>query len=159
MVVKATDKGAMPLTGKVSVTIQVTDANDQKPKFTQRVFHTNISESVPIGTPVLILRAIDKDIGLNSQLRYRVLHRRKHNMFRVIQDTGMIKVANKLDYEVQKRFQFKVEVKDQGTPALTDIAKVMVHVQDYNDNPPVFEPLSYFSTVSENITVGTSLLR
>ena len=159
MVVKATDHGKPQRTGQVSVLIRVTDDNDQRPRFVQRVFHANISENAAIKTSVLVLRAVDKDTGSNAKLRYKILQRRKHKTFDLVEDTGVLRVAHRLDYESRKKYHFRVEVRDQGTPSFKDRASVVVHVEDHNDNPPMFHPLSYTYTVSENVTVGTSLLR
>ena len=35
------------------------------------------------------------------------------------------------------------QVEDQGSPPLSDSARVLISVTDFNDNPPQFQSLSY----------------
>lgn len=41
-------------------------------------------------------------------------------------------------------------MRDSGIPSFSDTAEVTIAVQDFNDNPPVFSPVSYADKVREN---------
>ena len=50
-----------PRTGDTTVTINVEDVNDKSPKFEKETYTLYVSESVPVGEPVLSLLAEDVD--------------------------------------------------------------------------------------------------
>lgn len=53
------------------VTIRITDVNDNKPRFESAHERIAISEDLPIGSSITVVRAIDDDaMGLNSKLQY-----------------------------------------------------------------------------------------
>ena len=49
-------------------------------------------------------------------------------------------------------------MRDSGVPSFSDTANVRIDVQDYNDNPPVFSPVSYAVHIREDILTGTFLM-
>lgn len=53
------------------VTVRITDINDNKPRFENMNERVIISEDLPVGSSITVIRAIDEDnMGLNSKLRY-----------------------------------------------------------------------------------------
>ena len=56
------------------VSILVTDINDNSPVFQSDLINLTLSESVPVGTPVLNLVATDSDFGLNGQVNYTIVY-------------------------------------------------------------------------------------
>lgn len=48
---------------------------------------------------------------------------------------------------------------DSSSPFFSDKADVMITVQDYNDNPPVFNPVSYAQKVNEDVTPEYFLMK
>lgn len=71
----------------------------------------------------------------------------------------MISLERPLDREVQSVYELKARASDQGSPRLLSMCQVVVSVLDINDNPPVFEHREYTATVSEDVAVGTQVLR
>lgn len=55
------------------MSILVTDVNDNGPVFPTDTLSISISESLPVGTPVLNLVATDNDFGTNAQLVYSIV--------------------------------------------------------------------------------------
>lgn len=51
-----------PSSGTLRIPVQVVDANDNPPAFTQAVYHTSVPENVPLGTR-LLMEATDPDEG------------------------------------------------------------------------------------------------
>ena len=50
-------------------------------------------------------------------------------------------------------------MRDSNPPFFSDKAEVTVAVQDYNDNPPVFNPVSYAAKVREDVIPEVFLLQ
>ena len=59
-----------------------------------------------------------------------------------------------LDRELLASYTINIVAIDTGTPSQTSNAGIVITVEDVNDNPPIFFPLSYSLSVSENIAVG-----
>ncbi len=51
-----------------------------------------------------------------------------------------------------------IEASDSGTPPLTALTTVQVHVSDVNDNSPVFHQTEYRASVSEDEVPGSTIL-
>lgn len=50
-------------------------------------------------------------------------------------------------------------MRDSSTPFFSDTAEVVISIQDYNDNPPVFNPVSYAVKVREDVIPEVFLLQ
>lgn len=55
-----------------------------------------------------------------------------------------------LDYENLVRHNLVITARDNGVPPLSSNLTLVVDVQDFNDNPPVFEHESYVANVIES---------
>lgn len=49
-------------------------------------------------------------------------------------------------------------MRDSGVPYFSDTAEVTIQIKDYNDNPPVFNPVGYGTKVREDIDPGSYLM-
>lgn len=96
--------------------------------------------------------------GLNSEILYSLLDS-ADGFFSIDEHTGVISLERPLDREVQSTYELKARASDQGSPHLSSLCQVVISVLDINDNPPVFEHREYTATVSEDVAVGTQLLR
>lgn len=77
------------------VTVIVDDINDNAPRFTQRVYHAEMSESYTAGTSVTSVSATDADIGANAKLMYSLKqHDREYFTIASVEATnsGVLKV-------------------------------------------------------------------
>lgn len=79
--------------------------------------------------------------------------------FSVDEHSGVISLERPLDREVQSVYELMARASDQGVPRLSSLCQVVISVLDINDNPPVFEHREYTATVSEDVAVGTQVLR
>ena len=68
--VYAKDSGKPSLSSNALVSIQLVDINDNDPKFTQAEYRASVKENSQVGTEVLVVKANDKDSGINAQLAY-----------------------------------------------------------------------------------------
>ena len=66
--VRATDHGAIQLTGTTTVVVTILDVNDNKPQIKNLPQTIRVSEGSAVGTNVFMLSASDKDKGERRQL-------------------------------------------------------------------------------------------
>ncbi|OTF77132.1 hypothetical protein BLA29_008020 [Euroglyphus maynei] len=91
--------------------IDVLDVNDNGPICVKSKYVEMVSESVPIGTHILTVEAIDQDDAENAKLYFQIDGDHK-NHFVVDQFTGRLKTNAKLDREHQAAYLFNVIVYD-----------------------------------------------
>ena len=142
------------------VTIVIVDVNEA-PYFVNTIqgnYTFNVSEAVPPYSFIHAVYAMDNDTGTNGQLVYSlVLPSADQNMF-IIDQSGRIFTKSALDYETKQTYNFQVIVQDGGTPSLNATVNVNIVVLDFNDNHPIFGPLTPENiTVTENTASGTEL--
>lgn len=68
-IVRATDSGDPALSSDVTVSVTVTDTNDNPPNFSQMLYEAFVSELAPKGHFVTCVQASDADICDASRLR------------------------------------------------------------------------------------------
>nr|XP_014352631.1 PREDICTED: protocadherin Fat 3 [Latimeria chalumnae] len=159
LTVEARDGGTPPLSAVTTVNVNLTDVNDNAPKFSREVYSAVISEDASIGESVVMVLAEDWDSPVNGQICFSILHGDRENQFTIDPVTGLIKVRKHLDREKLSGYSMTVQAKDSGTPALSSTVTVNVDVSDVNDNPPVFTPANYTAVIQENKPVGTSIVQ
>lgn len=81
VVVVATDSGTPPLSNLVRLIINITDINDNSPRFYNSSYNFNISADASIGTQVGVVSAWDPDIGINSIVQYEISTTTTSNYF------------------------------------------------------------------------------
>uniref|UniRef100_A0A8C6VNH0 Cadherin domain-containing protein n=1 Tax=Naja naja TaxID=35670 RepID=A0A8C6VNH0_NAJNA len=151
----ALDGGKPRKTGTAQIWINVTDANDNAPIFTQEVYTVNLRENLPVGFLVLQLVASDKDEGSNAQIRYYFsnIPLSASQKFSLDSTRGMISLVEPLDFEESTEYVMTVAAKDGGG-SMTH-CKVEVKVLDENDNVPEIIIASVFSPIVEDSQIGT----
>ncbi|XP_028618580.1 protocadherin beta-6-like [Grammomys surdaster] len=139
--ITVSDMGTPRLTTRHTITVQVSDINDNAPTFTQTSYtllvHENNSPALHIGT----ISATDSDSGSNAHITYLLLPSQDPrlalaSLISINADNGQLFVLRALDYEVLQAFEFRVGATDQGSPALSSQVLVRVVVLDDNDNAP-----------------------
>ncbi|XP_067898848.1 protocadherin Fat 4 [Heterodontus francisci] len=158
--ISAQDQGLHPRTSYTSLSITISDVNDQAPTFTQHSYPTSIPENSPPGTQLAIFTAVDKDLGANGTVRFlldpesppRYLH-----LFRLDPVSGRLTCVTELDREEQAEYTLFVQARDKGNPPLSSVAQVTVTLEDINDNSPTFYPVQYFANIKENEPPGTDI--
>ena len=159
--VTATDHGEPQRSSTTTMTIHISDKNDNAPEFSSRAYDFTIIENEQENTYVGRLHAQDKDIGRNTELTYST--EKSQQYFDVDPKTGFIISRTKLDREqLIKDFgsdtlAFEVVVSDNGIPKYSDSATVTVRVFDENDNDPKFSKDTYVAKVSESAKIGTEV--
>ncbi|XP_052011483.1 protocadherin beta-4 isoform X1 [Apodemus sylvaticus] len=145
--ITVSDLGTPRLTTQHTITVQVSDINDNAPAFTQTSYtmfvRENNSPALHIGT----ISATDSDSGSNAHITYSLLPPHDPqlaltSLVSINADNGQLFALRAFDYEALKAFEFSVGATDRGSPALSSKVLVSVMVMDDNDNEPfVLYPL------------------
>ncbi|XP_076861960.1 protocadherin alpha-2-like [Brachyhypopomus gauderio] len=151
----ATDEGNPPLSSTTVITVQLSDVNDNAPRFPERGINVYLKENSQIGAVIYTASAFDPDVGDNARISYSLLEssRPVKSMVSINSDSGDIHSLQSFNYEEMNTFQFKVQATDSGVPPLSSNVTVNVFVLDENDNSPVvLAPYSEHGSVNtENI--------
>ncbi|NXV68376.1 PCDGA protein, partial [Molothrus ater] len=136
LMLTAVDGGDPARSGTVEIRINVTDANDNPPVFSQRVYEARAAENLPAGSLVLQVVATDADAGSNGRVFYSFgnVPDAIRRLFSVDSDSGEIRLVDPLDFEEKNKYIFGLEAKDGG--GLTGHCEVQIDVTDENDNTP-----------------------
>ncbi|XP_023251895.1 protocadherin alpha-8-like [Seriola lalandi dorsalis] len=145
----AKDAGVPSLSSEKSITIVISDVNDNSPEFSASPYTYYVTENNSPGASLFSVRASDHDEGHNSRILYHILRDGKENTkmhsfnLNINSDNGDIMALKSFDFETLKTFHFHVVASDSGTPSLSSNVTVNVFILDQNDNTPVIlYPLS-----------------
>ncbi|XP_063046160.1 protocadherin gamma-A11-like [Engraulis encrasicolus] len=142
-----------------SVTVEVTDVNDNSPSFKKNDMKFKISESAVPGVKFVLERAMDSDIGTNGLQTYSL--NPSDNFVLKLQNqadggkTAEMILQKPLDREHKEHITLILTAVDGGDPKLSGTAEIHVTVLDVNDNAPAFTHALYKATISENAQKGT----
>lgn len=159
LTVIASDFGTPPLRTKTTFQVQIADVNDNPPVFEQNTYEKSTAEDVHEGAALLQVRATDRDQGGNSEIIYSIVQSENEHLFNIDPTTGVITVAASLDYEKRTELKFLVAASDCGSPSLFATATVTIHVEDVNDNKPIFQQQLYNITIKEHTAIETCILQ
>ena len=127
LTVEARNNEAPYQSARQNVTIDVADENDEDPVFEQKVYRQTVLEAQKINqSPVLKVKALDKDVGSNAIVEYTLSaptgvkedggddnqqqQREAAKFFTVDRVTGEIFLTQSLDYEQRNFFKFQVRL-------------------------------------------------
>uniref|UniRef100_A0A8C6S4X8 Cadherin 8 n=1 Tax=Neogobius melanostomus TaxID=47308 RepID=A0A8C6S4X8_9GOBI len=139
VVIQAKDMGGHMggLSGTTTVTVTLTDINDNPPKFSKSLYEFVIPEDLPMGKTGGNVKANDRDIGENARSTYNIIDGDGLGMFEIVTDAqtqeGILRLRKPLDYETKHAYILKVEA----------------------TNPPVFSKPMYRLEVNENAPINT----
>ncbi|KAK2116784.1 hypothetical protein P7K49_003670 [Saguinus oedipus] len=155
LVLTALDGGDPPQSGRTQILIQVTDANDNPPVFSQDVYRVTLREDVPPGFFVLQVTATDDDEGINAEITYSFhnVDEQVKRFFNLNEKTGEIKTKDDLDFEIANSYTLTIEAKDPGDLAAHCI--IQVEILDENDCAPEVIVTSVFTPLPEDSPPGT----
>ncbi|XP_005345601.1 cadherin-8 isoform X2 [Microtus ochrogaster] len=167
VVIQAKDMGGHSggLSGTTTLTVTLTDVNDNPPKFAQSLYHFSVPEDVVLGTAIGRVKANDQDIGENAQSSYDIIDGDGTALFEITSDAqaqdGVIRLRKPLDFETKKSYTLKVEAANihidprfSGRGPFKDTATVKIVVEDA-DEPPVFSSPTYLLEVHENAALNS----
>ncbi|XP_077869641.1 LOW QUALITY PROTEIN: cadherin-23 [Saccoglossus kowalevskii] len=160
LTVEASNNDSNMFRSQVRVSMMVYDVNDEKPVFTQSVYYRpDLSESAGKGTSVILVSAEDPDLSDGGRVVYSITAGNDMDEFSIDSSTGLITTDAALDYETKNNYSLVVMAVDQSPPYHSGTASVVVIIVNINDEPPSFNQTRYYSTVKENVAIGTSVVK
>ncbi|XP_036450600.1 protocadherin beta-16-like isoform X26 [Colossoma macropomum] len=135
------DQGSPALHSNKTLTVKISDVNDNAPVFDSDQYRTFIIENNSPGVAVLTVKARDADWGPNARVSYfledsDVMGNPVSSLVSINSDSGVIHAVRSFDYEQMKSLTFNVTARDGGSPPLSSEVIVTIIVQDQNDNAP-----------------------
>ncbi|KAF3838348.1 hypothetical protein F7725_010116 [Dissostichus mawsoni] len=155
--ITATDEGTPSLSSTSVITVQVSDVNDNPPRFLEplinvysfnyeelKTFQFKVqatdsgfllsaaTESIPYsaeaGYFVAKIRAVDADSGYNALLSYHLSEPKGNNLFRIGTSSGEIRTKRRMSDNDLKTHPLVVLVSDNGEPSLSATVSIDVVV-------------------------------
>lgn len=183
--VRACDQGAVPLCASAKVSVPMSNVNDEKPKFDQKVIVANLDENVPPGAYVTTIQATDGD---GDRVFFSI---KDANLtpFEINRESGIVKV--RADSRINPREDFynlTIYADDDGSCCCgssgnahganrahlrlysancrvetnREEATLVIRIRDINDHAPKFfdcEAYSRQAMVEEERPVGTPVIQ
>ncbi|KAL4239383.1 hypothetical protein ACF0H5_000200 [Mactra antiquata] len=154
-----------------TVTISVSDVNDNTPNFTEGSTVATVKENSPTEVPVMFnttLHVVDSDQGNNADMDISILCSNSTtgcSTFKVtptiIHGSGdiIVQVLNEtlLDYETREIINITVIATEKANKSHIATFDVLVEIIDVNDNGPKFNTTSTMLSLTENSDNGTSV--
>uniref|UniRef100_A0A158P714 Cadherin domain protein n=1 Tax=Angiostrongylus cantonensis TaxID=6313 RepID=A0A158P714_ANGCA len=142
-----------------TVTIRVSDVNDNDPVFNDEEKPVVITDGMRSGEVLRRLKAVDLDAGENGRLSYRIVSGDDYNIFTVESDGGAL-IFNQLDDEqlmkhTDGKWILYVEASDHGRiPRASILAlPIVVELRSWSGTAPFFVIPSYHVVVPENAPI------
>ncbi|XP_061138895.1 protocadherin-10 isoform X4 [Syngnathus typhle] len=154
----ARDLGSPSLSTRKTIVVQVSDINDNPPRFSQPSYTVYVTENNAPGASICTVTAFDPDSNQNAYLSYSILEGQIQGMpvstyVSINSDNGNIYALRSFDYEQLRNFHILVQAQDAGFPPLANNVTVNVFVLDQNDNAPII-----VSPLPKNGTVATEVV-
>uniref|UniRef100_A0A8B9TXI7 Cadherin domain-containing protein n=1 Tax=Anas zonorhyncha TaxID=75864 RepID=A0A8B9TXI7_9AVES len=156
MEVQVHDGGGLFDTATVS--ISMTDVNDNAPELTVSSALSEIREDALPGTVVALLHVQDRDSGANGEVRCSLVGDVPFRLRSSVGSYYSVVTSRELDREEVSEYNVTVWASDGGSPPLRSSAVLALRVLDVNDNAPVFAEARYSARLPENNAEGALVL-
>ncbi|XP_040297906.1 protocadherin alpha-4-like [Bufo bufo] len=152
VIISARDEGSPSLSISKALKIDISDVNDNAPRFIQSVDTIFIKENNPPGSHIYTASAYDPDIGQNSFITYSISERIIDGIpissyISINPENGKVFALVSFDHEQIAYFQCHIKATDAGLKALSSNLTLNIFIEDINDNAPTFTPLHSEITV------------
>ncbi|KAL4232680.1 Cadherin-23 [Mactra antiquata] len=142
-------------TGTTVLEVFVTDADDNDPEFTHPIGYVlqfeeeKTVQSIPT---IPEIRCEDLDRGINESVLYSFKdYTNSTNFLTINPNDGTFNVDQSLDRETQNvTYTFELWCYQQDKYYKKAITSLQIDILDINDNPAIFEPVTYDVTLVEN---------
>ncbi|XP_062941472.1 protocadherin Fat 2 [Cynocephalus volans] len=142
LTVRAEDQGSPQGHDLATVIIHVHASESSAPIFSKTEYFVEIPESIPVGSPVLLVSATS-----SSEVTYELREGNKDGVFSMNSYSGLISTQKNLDHEKISSYQMKIRGSNMAG-AFTDVM-VLVYIIDENDNAPMFLKSTFVGQISE----------
>uniref|UniRef100_A0A8C7SC93 Cadherin domain-containing protein n=1 Tax=Oncorhynchus mykiss TaxID=8022 RepID=A0A8C7SC93_ONCMY len=158
--VVARDNGSPPLSSNVTVSVFITDVNDNSPQILYpapegKSFMTElVPKAAHGGSLVSKVIAVDADSGQNAWLSYHIVKSTDPRLFTIGLHSGEIRTQRDISESDSMKQNLIVSVKDNGQPSLSAICTMYLLISDNLAEVPELKDVSY----DENNSKLTSYL-
>ncbi|XP_073676268.1 protocadherin alpha-8-like [Garra rufa] len=140
--ITASDLGQPSLTASTTLSVQISDVNDNAPEFSTSPQDLYLMENNAAGSSIFSVSASDRDTAENCMVSYHIIRgdgtqNDLSSFLNINSETGVVYSLKSFDFETAKTFQFHVLATDSGTPSLSSNVTVNLFILDQNDNVPV----------------------
>lgn len=181
LLIIASDNGSPQLNSTAGAYISLLPVHDVPPSFSMTSYSRSVVENMEIGSSIFQVSATDGNIfscseseilnssgsgepdlspstdELLSMNNFEYLLLNHNDDFIINNSTGLITNTVQLDRERVAQYVLTVEARDPE--GLTAQVSVTINILDLNDNLPEFAQSFYSTVMSENVEIGTTVLR
>uniref|UniRef100_A0A8C5MTU4 FAT atypical cadherin 2 n=1 Tax=Leptobrachium leishanense TaxID=445787 RepID=A0A8C5MTU4_9ANUR len=143
--VGAKDQGLPFLHSEEEVVVIV--RNKSHPIFQSLYYTVTVPENVAIFTPILHIQARSPE---GFRVIYNIVENGAFALFSIDFKTGALSIAGRLDYESKTKYTLNVKATDTALGFFSE-ARVLINVEDVNDNAPAFSKMVYVGHVKEKL--------
>ncbi|XP_055782658.1 protocadherin alpha-7-like isoform X10 [Salvelinus fontinalis] len=142
LTIVAKDAGEPSLSSVKTISVVVSDVNDNSPEFSLSPYAFYVTENNIPGASVFSVSASDPDKNENAHISYHISRdggeeNIRASFLNINSENGNILALKSFDFETLKTFNFQVVATDAGSPSLSSNVTVNVFILDQNDNTPV----------------------
>uniref|UniRef100_A0A6Q2YBS5 Cadherin domain-containing protein n=1 Tax=Esox lucius TaxID=8010 RepID=A0A6Q2YBS5_ESOLU len=147
--VVARDNGSPPLSSNVTVSVFITDENDNSPQilYPAPAGNSLMTEMVPkaalAGSLVSKVIAVDADSGQNAWLSYQIVKSTDPGLFTIGLHSGEIRAQRDITESDSMKQNLVISVKDNGQPSLSTTCDVYLLVSDNLAEVPELKDISH----------------
>nr|XP_054590099.1 protocadherin gamma-A12-like [Nothobranchius furzeri] len=147
--VMARDNGSPPLSSNVTVSVFVSDVNDNSPQILYPASEGSsfMTELVPKaahgGSLVSKVIAVDADSGQNAWLSYQIVRSTDPGLFTIGVHSGEIRTLRDISESDSMKQNLIVAVKDNGQPSLSATCAMYLLISDNLAEVPELKDISY----------------
>ncbi|XP_061090053.1 protocadherin gamma-A9-like [Conger conger] len=147
--VVARDNGSPPLSSNVTVSVFITDQNDNSPQilYPAPLGKSIMTEMVPkaayAGSLVSKVIAVDADSGQNAWLSYQIMKSSDPGLFTIGLHSGEIRALRDISESDTMKQNLVISVKDNGQPSLSTTCSVYLLISDNLAEIPQLKDKSY----------------
>uniref|UniRef100_A0A3Q1C4M5 Cadherin domain-containing protein n=1 Tax=Amphiprion ocellaris TaxID=80972 RepID=A0A3Q1C4M5_AMPOC len=153
--VMARDSGSPPLSSNVTVSVFISDVNDNSPQILYPAPEGNsfMTELVPKaahgGSLVSKVIAVDADSGQNAWLSYHIVKSTDPGLFSIGVHSGEIRTQRDISESDSMKQNLIVSVKDNGQPSLSATCSMYLLISDNLAEVPELKEMSNFENNSK----------
>ncbi|KAK7080227.1 hypothetical protein SK128_015764 [Halocaridina rubra] len=153
LVVTASDGAVDPRIATATVTVLVSDIEDEPPVFEQQVYEATVKENSP-DTFLVKVEATDPDT--RPKITYVIVNGNSQ-LFSIDPSSGRISTVLGLDYEEESSHTVVVGMLENSSGSPQATCSVLVTVEDINDFPPIFSGEVSPASVPEATPPGSEI--
>ncbi|XP_059918500.1 protocadherin beta-15-like [Gadus macrocephalus] len=153
--VLARDNGSPPLSSNVTVSVFITDVNDNTPQILYPAPEGNsfMTELVPKaaqgGSLISKVIAVDGDSGQNAWLSYQIIKSTDPGLFKIDLHSGEIRTQRDISDSDNMKQNIVVAVKDNGQPSLSATCSMFLLISDNLAEVPELKDMAYEDSSSK----------